>query len=146
MFKQSILKQSVASGVPLGPASRGVQVELQSAAKVSGLQVNSALIEQGSDLYSALTELAEDSQAFLLLPDPVVAQRGALLALYATPMQLGEEAADWIRKSWAKGAFRLGPPRYPKHFSIDINRTVARSLEIDLPSEASLSRQLEAMP
>ena len=161
------------AGVPLGPTSRGLQAELQSAAKVSGLQVNSALIEQGSDLYSALTELAEDSQAFLLLPDPVVTQRGALqsfflhtyrlkkpvlaysaplgqsgalLALYATPMQLGEEAADWIRESWAKGAFRLGPPRYPKHFSIGINRTVARSLEIDLPSEASLSRQLEAMP
>jgi len=161
------------AGATLGPASQGLQAELQSAARESGIQVNSALIDQGSDLYAALTELAEDSQAFLLLPDPVVVQRGALqnfflhtyrlkkpvlaysaplvksgalLALYATPSQLGEEAAGWIRESWARGAFRLGSPRYPKRFIVGINRTVARSLEIDLPSEEALGRRLEAMP
>jgi len=161
------------AGATLGPASRGMQTELQSAAKESGIQVNSTLIDQGADLYAALTELAEDSQAFLLLPDPVVVQRGALqnfflhtyrlkkpvlaysaplvksgalLGLYATPAQLGEEAAGWIRESWSRGAFRLGPPRYPKRFTIGVNHTVARSLEIDLPSEEALSRRLEAMP
>ena len=161
------------AGATLGPASRGLQAELQSAAGESGIQVDSAPIDQGSDLYAALTELAEDSQAFLLLPDPVMVQRGALqnfflhtyrlkkpvlvysaplvqsgalLALYATPAQLGEEAAGWIRESWSRGAFRLGAPRYPKRFTIGVNRTVARSLEIDLPSEEALSRQLEAMP
>ena len=160
-------------GTTLGPASQGLQAELQSAAKVSGIPVNSALIDQGSDLYAALTELAEDSQAFLLLPDPVVVQRGALqnfflhtyrlkkpvlaysaplvksgalLGLYATPTQLGAEAAGWIRESWSRGAFRLGAPRYPQRFTIGINRTVARSLEIDLPSEEALGRRLEALP
>lgn len=161
------------AGATLGPASQGLQAELQSAAKKSGIPVNSALIDQGSDLYAALTELAEDSQAFLLLPDPVVVQRGALqnfflhtyrlkkpvlaysaplvksgalLGLYVTPTQLGEEAAGWIRESWSRGAFRLGAPRYPQRFTIGINRTVARSLEIDLPSEEVLGRRLEAMP
>ncbi|MHB1062659.1 MAG: ABC transporter substrate-binding protein [Thiobacillus sp.] len=161
------------AGATLGPASRGLQAELRSAAKASGIQVNSAVIDQGSDLYAALTELAEDSQAFLLLPDPVVVQRGslqnfflhtyrlkkpvlaysaplvksgALLGLYATPAQLGGEAAGWISESWSGGAFHLGAPRYPKRFTIGINRTVARSLEIDLPSEEALGRRLEAMP
>lgn len=161
------------AGATLGPASRGLHAELQSAAKASGIQVNSALIDQGSDLYAALTELAEDSQAFLLLPDPVVVQRGALqnfflhtyrlkkpvlaysaplvksgalLGLYATPAQLGGEAAGWISESWSGSAFHLGAPLYPKRFTIGINRTVARSLEIDLPSEEALSRRLEAMP
>ncbi len=161
------------AGVPLGPSSQGLQAALQSAAKASGIQVNSALINQGSDLYATLNDMAEDSQAFLLLPDPVAAQRsvlqnfflqtyrlkkpvlayseplvqsGALLALYSTPAQLGEEAAAWIRESWSNGAFRLGEPRYPKRFTIGVNRTVARSLDIALPSEAALSRQLEAMP
>ncbi len=160
-------------GVPLSPSSQRLQAALQSAAKASRIQVNSALINQGSDVYAALTELAEDSQAFLLLPDPVAVQRsvlqnfflqtyrlkkpvlaysaplvqsGALLALYATPAQLGEEAAAWIRESWSKGVFRLGEPRYPKRFTIGVNRTVARSLDIVLPSEAALTRQLEAMP
>lgn len=161
------------AGATLGPASRGLQAELQRAAKASGIQVNSAVIDQGSNLYAALTELAEDSQAFLLLPDPVVVRRGALqnfflhtyrlqkpvlaysaplvksgalLGLYATPAQLGGEAAGWISESWSGDAFQLGAPRYPKRFTIGINRTVARSLEIDLPSEEALGRRLEAMP
>ena len=161
------------AGVPLGPSSQGLQAALQNAAKDSGIQVNSALINQSSDLYATLNDMAEDSQAFLLLPDPVAAQRsvlqnfflqtyrlkkpvlayseplvqsGALLALYSTPVQLGEEAAAWIRESWSKGVFRLGEPRYPKRFTIGVNRTVARSLDIVLPSEAALTRQLEAMP
>jgi putative tryptophan/tyrosine transport system substrate-binding protein len=161
------------AGVPLGPASQGLQVALQNAAKDSGIQVNSAPINQGSDMYAVLIDLAEDSQAFLLLPDPVATQRstlqnfflqtyrlkkpvlaysaplvqsGALLALYATPAQLGEEAAAWIRESWSKGVFRMGEARYPKRFTIGVNHTVARSLDIALPSEAALTRQLEAMP
>lgn len=161
------------AGVPLGPTTRVLQADLLNAARDSGIQVNSAVIGQGSDLYGVLTELAEDSQAFVLLPDPVVLQRGtlqnfflqtyrlkkpvlaysaplgksgALLALYATPAQLGEDAANWIRESWSGGAFRLGRPRYPKHFAISVNRTVARSLDLDLPSEEVLSRQMEAMP
>lgn len=159
-------------GVPLGPTSQNLQAELQTAAKDSSIQVESAVIGQGSDLYAALSELAEGSQAFVLLPDPVVAQRstlhnlflhtyrlrkpvlaysaplaqsGALLALFSTPVQQGEEAAVWIRESWGGGGFRLGPPRYPKRFSIAVNRTVARSLDIALSSEDALSRQLEAM-
>ena len=159
-------------GVPLGPTSQSLQAELQTAAKDSSIQVESAVIGQGSDLHAALSELAEGSQAFVLLPDPVVAQRstlhnlflhtyrlrkpvlaysaplaqsGALLALFSTPVQQGEEAAVWIRESWVAGGFRLGPPRYPKRFSIAVNRTVARSLDIALSSEDALSRQLEAM-
>jgi hypothetical protein len=40
----------------------------------------------------------------------------------------------------------LGASRYPKRFTIGVNRSVARSLEIALPDEGSLSRQLEPMP
>jgi ABC-type uncharacterized transport system substrate-binding protein len=159
-------------GAPMGPTSQGLQAALQSAAKDTGIQVNTTVLGQGSDLYTALTSLAEDSQAFVLLPDPVLVQRsmlqnfllhtyhlkkpvlaysaplvksGALLGLYATPAQLGGEAAAWIRESWGS-EFLLGAPRYPKRFTIGINRTVARSLEIDLPSEEALGRRLEAMP
>jgi hypothetical protein len=43
------------------------------------------------------------------------------------------------------GVFRLGEPRYPERFSIAINRTVARSLDIELPSEQVLSDRLGAL-
>lgn len=159
------------AGIPLGPSSKGLSAALNSAAKDSGIPVNIAFVEKEGELYAALTRLAEDSQAFLLLPDPLVIQRGtlqnfllhtyrlrkpvlaysaplvqsgALLALYSTPAQQGEEAAEWVQASWKRGEFRLGAPRYPKRFMIAANRTVARSLEIELPSEEVLSRQLEA--
>lgn len=160
------------AGVPLGPTSRGLETALQGASKSSGIRVGSALIDQGTNLYAVLTELADDSQAFVLLPDPVVAQRntlqnfflhtyrlkkpvlaysaplvqsGALLALYATPAQLGDEAAGWIIESWRAGGFSLGPSRYPRRFTIAVNRTVARSLDIALASEDVLTHQLESL-
>ncbi len=159
-------------GAPLGPASRELKEPLRIAAQSNGIRVDTAVIEQSVDLYPALTDLAADSQAFLLLPDPLVAHRsslqnfflhtyrlkrpvlaysaplaksGAILALYATPEQQGEEAAGWIRESWSNGGFRLGAPRYPKRFAISINSTVARSLDIALPSVDVLTRQLEAL-
>jgi ABC-type uncharacterized transport system substrate-binding protein len=159
-------------GVPLGPASSGFQTALEQAQKASGVKVDSVVISQGSDLLTSLTDLAESSQAFLLLPDPLVVQRstlqsfflhtyrlrkpvlaysaplvqsGALLGLYTTPAQLGEEAAIWISESWSRGEFRLGTPRHPKRFTISVNRTVARSLDISLPSEAELAQRLEAL-
>lgn len=159
------------AGVPLGPVSRAQEPALLRAAKATGIEVGSAQIHRGQDLRAALDALAEDSEAFVLLPDPVVAQRGtlqnlflhtyrlrkpvlaysaplvksgALLGLYATPAQLGEEAAAWARESWGS-EFRLGAPRYPKRFTVAVNLNVARSLEIDLPGEAALTRQLEAL-
>ena len=160
-------------GVPLGTLSQGMQSALANASKDSGLPVGTALIQHGTDWYAALTTLSENCQAFLLLPDPMVAQRGvlqtfflhtyrlkkpvlaysaslvqsgAMLGLYATPAQIGAEAAIWIRESWSKGGFRLGASRFPKRFTIGVNHSVARSLDIELPSEKSLTRQLEAMP
>lgn len=159
-------------GVPLGPASREQKDSLQTAAQSSGIQVNTTLIDKRSDLHAALTDLAAENQAFLLLPDPLVANRsslqnfflhtyrlkkpvmaysaplsnsGAILSLYATAAQQGEEAANWINDSWSNGGGRLGEPRYPKRFTISINSTVARSLDIALPSVESLTRRLEGM-
>jgi ABC-type uncharacterized transport system substrate-binding protein len=161
------------AGVPLGPTSRELQFSLQQAAEESGVPTRTTMVSKGLELLSTLTGLAEDSQAFLLLPDPVVAQRGtlqslflhtyrlrkpvmaysaplvesgALLAIYTLPEQAGREAARWIAESWTRGGFLLGMSRYPNLFSISVNRSVARSLDLRLPSEDVLSRQLEAMP
>lgn len=160
------------AGVLLGPASRELKDALQTAGQGSGIQVNTALIDNRSDLHAALNDLAAESQAFILLPDPLVANRnllqnfflhtyrlkkpvmayseplsnsGAILSLYATAAQQGEEAAGWIRDRWSNGGGQLGEPRYPKRFTISINSTVARSLNIALPSAESLRRKLEGM-
>ncbi|HEY0664179.1 MAG TPA: ABC transporter substrate binding protein [Thiobacillaceae bacterium] len=165
------LPELTKAGAPLGPVSRGLRPALRSAARDTGIALDTAVIEEGTDLYGALNELAEDSQAFVLLPDPVVmkpgtlqnfflhtyrlkkpvlaysaplVQSGAMLALYTTPAQQGREAAGWISESWGGGEFRFGAPRYPRLFAIGVNRSVARSLGIALPSEDVLSQRLEA--
>jgi ABC-type uncharacterized transport system substrate-binding protein len=159
-------------GAPLGPVSRELQDALQAVGRGNETRVHTAIIEKNSDLYPALTGLAAESEAFLLLPDPLVAHRsslqnfflhtyrlkrpvlaysaplaksGAIMALYTTPEQAGEEAADWIRDSWSGNSVSLGGPRYPKRFTISINSTVARSLDITLPSVDVLTRKLEAL-
>jgi ABC-type uncharacterized transport system substrate-binding protein len=159
-------------GAPLGPVSRELQDALQAVGRDNDTRVHTAIVEKNSDLYPALTGLAAESQAFLLLPDPLVAHRsslqnfflhtyrlkrpvlaysaplaksGAIMALYATPEQVGEEAADWIRDNWSGNSVSLGGPRYPKRFTISINSTVARSLDITLPSVDVLTRKLEAL-
>jgi len=159
-------------GAPLGPVSRELQGELQAVGRDKGIQVHTALAEKNSDLYPALTGLAAESQAFLLLPDPLVAHRsslqnfflhtyrlkrpvlaysaplaksGAIMAIYATPEQHGEEAAGWIRTSWSGNGVSLGGSRYPIRFTISINSTVARSLDIALPGVDVLTRELEAL-
>jgi ABC-type uncharacterized transport system substrate-binding protein len=159
-------------GVPLGPVSRELQNALQAVGRDNGIQVNTAITAKNSDLYPALTALATDSQAFLLLPDPLVAHRGslqnfflhtyrlkrpvlaysaplaksgAIMALYATPEQHGEEAARWIMAGWTGNGVSLGGSRYPKRFTISINSTVARSLDIALPSLDELTRKLQAL-
>lgn len=159
-------------GVPLGPVSQEMKDGLLAVGRDKDIQVHTAIAEKNSDLYPALTSLASESQAFILLPDPLVAQRsslqnfflhtyrlkrpvlaysaplaksGAIMAIYATPEQYGEEAATWIRESWSSGNVSLGGSRYPKRFTISINPTVARSLDIALPSVDVLTRKLLAL-
>ena len=159
-------------GAPLGPVSRQLQDALQAIGRDNDTRIHTAIVEKNSDLYPALTGLAAESQAFLLLPDPLVAHRsslqnfflhtyrlkrpvlaysaplaksGAIMALYTTPEQVGEEAAGWIRDSWSGNSVSLGGPRYPRRFTISINSTVARSLDMTLPSVDVLTRKLEAL-
>lgn len=85
---------------------------------------------------------------------PVVAyasslvQAGATLGLYATTAQMGSEAGRWIRDMLAgreasKGAGKV-MTRFPQLYTVEINRNVARTLELSLPSVESLNARLNA--
>jgi ABC-type uncharacterized transport system substrate-binding protein len=101
------------------------------------------VVAQRNTLQSLLLHTYRLKKPVLAYSAPL-AQSGALLALYATPAQLGAEAAAWIRESWGS-EFRLAAPRYPRRFTVAVNRTVARALDISLPGEDALARRLEAM-
>lgn len=89
------------AGVPLGPSSKGFLGNLQQASMESGIVVNTAFIGGGSELLSVLSELAEISQAFILLPDPEVSQRGTVQSFFCTPIDCASRC--WpIPRRWCK--------------------------------------------
>jgi signal transduction histidine kinase len=59
---------------------------------------------------------------------PAYVKAGALLALYSTPAQVGQQAGEAARLGLATGS--LPPPAAPRHFRISTNPYVARSLGI----------------
>lgn len=72
---------------------------------------------------------------------PAYVKAGALIALYSTPAQIGQQAGEAARAGLASGS--LPPPAAPRHFRVGTNRYVARSLGINLEDAAVLQERLE---
>nr|HPR06509.1 ABC transporter substrate binding protein [Denitromonas sp.] len=71
---------------------------------------------------------------------PAYVRAGAVMAVYSSPEQMGQQAAEMAVQSL------LGNPlpeaRHPAYFSVSVNPHVARSLSIDLPDAATLEAQI----
>ena len=151
-------------GVILGPSSRELEGELSRLARKRSLILNVAAVEETSDVYAALRSVIPRSDLLLLLPDPVatsvdtvhgllltsyraqvpvigfsegLAKAGALLSLFSTASQQGRQGAEIARRV-LNGEGGLPAPGYPKHFTVRVNASVARSLGLELPSEQTL--------
>ena len=72
---------------------------------------------------------------------PAYVKAGALFALYSTPTQIGQQAGEAARAGLASGS--LPPPAAPRHFRVDVNRYVARSMGINLDDATTLQERLE---
>lgn len=158
-------------GVLVGPATAGQADALRKAGRESGLELHVRGIDNQQMLFAGLIELAREVDVLLLLPDPLVVsgetlralfllsyqlrlpilayasalvQAGAPLGLYATPTQLGSEAGKWIREMLLEKGANKAMTRFPELYTVEINRNVARTLELPLPSAASLSTRLDA--
>ncbi|CAG0981084.1 hypothetical protein MTYP_01766 [Methylophilaceae bacterium] len=162
---RTILPAAQRIGILYGPASRQFGVALQHSAAEHGLELVEQDVEQDSELMPKLKHVLADSQVLLAIPDPGIYSRetaqtilltsyryqtpvigfsqayvraGALAAVYSSPRQIARQAAEIIMQS--QDGFPA--PRYPKYFSVDINRQVARSLSIELSDENALSEAL----
>lgn len=156
-------------GALLGPSLMTAQTELASAASSGSLHINSAALTSSADLFPALQSLLPNVDVLLLLPDPWVVNRnslqnlmlttyrqrvpvvgysqnlvdaGALAAVFSTPQQIGLQIAESIQRMLPGKGWDLPPPSYPKYFTIKTNNNVARSLEISVPSEATLIQRM----
>lgn len=157
-------------GVLLGPTSASLEDALRSAADAARLEVLSELVRQPEDLSPALAKFRGQADVLLLLPDPVVVNRGslqtlllqtyqlrlpvaaysiplieagAMLGLYAPPGQIGKEAGARLRGAQKGGDIRLPPPDYPDSFEVAVNRSVAVSLGIQVPLKERVRERME---
>ena len=158
-------------GVLWGPESiqRDRGEKLAEAASERGLQLVTAQATQNEPIFKGLKQVLEDADVLLALPDaqvynsgniqnillasfrakvPMLAfssayvRAGALVSLYSTPTQIGQQAGVM-----ARGVLQgqsLGLPEYPNDFVVSVNESVARSLGLSLDAN-DLSLRLKTL-
>ena len=158
-------------GVLLGTATEQQGGGLKKAGRENGLDVRIHTIHSRESIFSALNDLAREVDVLLLLPDPHVVsgetlrtlllqtyrlrlpivayaaslvQAGATLGIYATPAQMGAEVGKWIRELDVEKNSIKATTRFPQRYTIEINRNVARTLQLILPAVESLNARLDA--
>lgn len=153
-----------------GEASAPSMPALGTAATEHGFRLAIEVVADESSLYAAMKRGLPDADALLALPDaavlnsktargvlvtayhhqvPVIAfspayvKAGALASVSSTPAQIGQQAARTVRLVLAGRA--LPAPEYPSDFGVDINDTVARSLDVRVAEPHELRRRLLLM-
>lgn len=157
-------------GVLWGPDSVPKAAVLRSLASSQGLTLQEARLDEEAALFAALKSVLDGSDVLLALADPLVfnssslqnilmttirgqvplvafspayVRAGALLAVYSTPPQVGEQVALWVLDALAN---RVLPEQAlePLDFEISVNEQVARVLGLSLDAKAltlALKRQ-----
>jgi ABC-type uncharacterized transport system substrate-binding protein len=155
-------------GTVLGPSSRGLLPELEKQSRAREMSLHATEVADASAIYAAMRGVALESDVLFLLPDAVatsadtvyglmltsyraqipvlgfsesLSKAGALLSLYSSASQQGREGAAIARRA-LDGDAALPAPRYPRQFTVRINPSVARSLGLQLPDEATLAAAL----
>ena len=155
----------------LGPSSQDRLKPLQQAAREQKVAVSAEQVTTEEDIIPALKHLFTNADVLLALPDPLVFNKntaqsllltsyraqipliaysksyvsaGALAAVYSTPAQIGQQAAELLVRLMQAKTLTLPSPQYPKYFSVSVNYQVARSLGLAIESEAALLEQIKA--
>lgn len=160
-----------AVGVLLGPSSQDRLKPLQQAAREQKVGVSAEQVTTEEDIIPALKRLFTNADVLLALPDPLVFNKntaqsllltsyraqipliaysksyvnaGALAAVYSSPAQIGQHAAELLARALAAKPLVLPSVQYPKYFSVSVNYQVARSLGLTIEDEATLQKRIKA--
>lgn len=155
-------------GLVLGPSTQQDAQALRGLAARRGFEIVVEQATRQTELYAALQTVLRSSDVLLALPDPTLVnvstaqnllltsfryrvpvigysasyvRAGALAAVYSTPRQAGTEAAQIARQFVRGGA--LPAPKYPRYYTVSVNRAVAESLGLPVPDEAALAQRLQ---
>ena len=163
------LPQARRVGVLLGTESQSNEAPLAAAAQSRGLRINATVVRPEEPVYNGLRKILGESDVLLALADPQIynsgsvqnillasfrsqvpmlafapayVRAGALMAVYSTPAQIGQQAGFMARGVLAGQP--LGLPQHPLQFEVSVNEHVARSLGLKLDA-ASLAGQLQRL-
>jgi len=155
-------------GMVLGPATQRDAAAYKNLAASRGLTVLTEVADRETELYPVLQSVLRSSDVLLALPDPSIVnvstarnillssfrfrvpvvgysasyvRAGALAAVFSTPKQIGVEAGQLVRQYLRNGI--LPPPRYPRNFSVSVNRQIADTLGLTVMDEPALVQRLQ---
>ncbi len=161
---KAIFPDITSIGALLGPVSQFQSNDLQNAAKQFNISVSIRLVNKADELQNNLESLMIGKQILLAIPDPLIYTRetaqtilltsyrhqtpvigfsqsytksGAIASVFTSPKQFASEVSETIKRL-PKDRFSLPPVKASNQFSIEINRQVARSLDIPIPSDAAI--------
>ena len=164
------LPRSRSLGVVYGPLSRESEKQLKTVAESENWQLHSVSVSRENELFSAFTQVLDDSDVLLALPDPLIYNQhttqnilletyrqrkpligyshayvlaGALAAVYSTPQQIGRQVGEHLLGLGDKGDVNMPTPRYPKYFTVEVNQQVAQSLGLTIAAATELQTKIE---
>ncbi len=142
--------------------------ELNERAKKMGYKMFSARIEESNQLPGKLDELLQQTELLVALPDPLIHNRhsipqlllstyrynipiigfsksyvsaGAIAAVFSSIEDLSAELAG-LTKAFVRSGALPTHGRYPSLYRVQINKDVARSMNLRLPSPKLLHKEL----
>ena len=157
-------------GVIYSEHSEAMFKPLREQAEKTSLEITAVRYNPGQPLLDHLSPILAKAELLFALPDPDIYNRqtarsiilttyrrgipifgyaeaytraGALLSLYTTPEQFAKHNAE-IASAMLQGQQREYGIIYPKYFTVSVNQTVAKSLEIELDSAVELTEWLRS--
>jgi len=164
-FIRFLLPERRRIAVLMSDNSAHYKEELASLARGSGIDIDFRVVNNTADIGRLLHELRDEADLLLSLPDPAIynqntltnillstyhnripvigfsrgmVKSGALAALHSTPETVGKEAA---RKSLQLLDGEPTSGFMPSLYDFSLNRTVARSLHLQLPTDAEINER-----
>jgi len=165
-----VLPKRTRIGLLVSAATEDTARTLESAARERGLVVVREAIAGPDGVSPALSRLLGESDLVLALPDasifnagtihnillsalrarqPLIGfseayvRAGALAAVYSKPEQVGRQAGEMAAS--VLGGAALPASQYPRAFSVSVNPTVARALDIALEEGDAVAARLRQM-
>jgi putative tryptophan/tyrosine transport system substrate-binding protein len=158
-------------GVLYGPHSSAQAGELQELAETRGITLIADTPKRIDELGPALRRILPRAQLLMTLRDSTLFNRdtlrsvllsgyradrpvigfsrtqvkaGALAAVFTTPEQAGRQAAESILQLAEENAANFPPPQYPKYWTVQVNRQVARAFGLSIADDSELQARLQA--